>query len=433
VSLTRDAPSASFTGAGLRALVVGSGARESALAWGLSRSSTVSHLYVGPGNAGTAEIAHNLIDLNPLDADAVLAACRRHAIDLAVIGPEAPLAAGVVDHLDGAGVAAFGASRAAARLESSKSYAKDFMDRHGVPTARSQRVQDVETATRVLRSSKRPLVVKRDGLADGKGVLDSADVDALVAFARDGLRSGSILLEEHLSGPEVSAFVLLSGGDRTGYLLLPYCADYKKQHEGEVGLNTGGLGSITPLPWITDELDRRIRTRIIEPTVHGMAEENLNYRGVLYVGLMVTDDGPKVIEYNVRFGDPEAQALIPTLDTDLATLFEAVAAGRLPAAPRQRGAAVVVVVASGGYPDRYETGFSVDLPAVDPERGLIFHAGTRTRDGRVVTGGGRCFSSVGLGPDLAVAADHAYELAERIRFHRGWYRRDIAAPYRSSR
>ncbi|CAI8016441.1 Phosphoribosylamine--glycine ligase [Geodia barretti] len=383
----------------MRALVVGAGARENALVWALSRSPTVSHLYAGPGNAGTAQITHNLPDLDPLDPQAVLAECRKHAIDLALIGPEAPLAAGAVDVLDAAGIAAFGATRAAARLESSNG----------------------------------AWCVKRDGLADGKGVLDSADPDALVAFARDGLEAGPILLEEHMSGPELSAFVLLNGGAREDYLLLPYCADYKKQHEGEMGLNTGGMGSFTPVPWITDDLDRRIRTWIIDPTVEGMAEQGLSYRGVLYIGLMVTDDGPKVIEYNVRFGDPEAQALIPTLDTDLATLFEAVAAGRLPAAPRQRGAAVVVVVASGGYPARYETGFSVDLPAVDPERGLIFHAGTRTRDGRVVTGGGRCFSSVGLGPDLAVAADHAYELAERIRFHRGWYRRDIAAPYRSSR
>ena len=416
----------------MRALVVGAGARENALVWALSRSPTVSHLYAGPGNAGTAQITHNLPDLDPLDPQAVLAECRKHAIDLALIGPEAPLAAGAVDVLDAAGIATFGATRAAARLESSKSFAKDFMARHGVPTASSHRVGDFETAARILRCSKRRLVVKRDGLADGKGVLDSADPDALVAFARDGLEAGPILLEEHMSGPELSAFVLLNGGAREDYLLLPYCADYKKQHEGEMGLNTGGMGSFTPVPWITDDLDRRIRTWIIDPTVEGMAEEGLSYRGVLYIGLMVTDDGPKVIEYNVRFGDPEAQALIPTLGTDLATLFEAVAAGRLPAAPRQRGAAVVVVVASGGYPDRYETGFSVDLPAVDPERGLIFHAGTRTRDGRVVTGGGRCFSSVGLGPDLAVAADHAYELAERIRFHRGWYRRDIAAPYRSS-
>ena len=307
------------------------------------------------------------------------------------------------------------------------------MARHGIPTARSQRVDEMDTAERLLRSSKPPLVVKRDGLADGKGVLDSDDVDALVAFARGGLRSGSILLEEHLRGAELSAFVLMPGGDRTDYLVLPYCADYKKQHEGEVGLNTGGMGSITPVPWISDELDRRIRTRIIEPTVRGMSDEGMSYRGVLYLGLMVTDDGPRVIEYNVRFGDPEAQALIPTLDTDVAALFASVAAGRLPAAPDQERAAVCVVVASGGYPERYETGFPVDLPVADPDRGLIFHASTQARDGRVVTGGGRCFSAVGLGPDLSAAADHAYELAERIRFHGGWCRRDIAAAYRGSR
>ena len=417
----------------MKALVIGSGARESALAWALSRSSTVSHLYAGPGNAGTAEVADNLASLDPLDPDAVLAACRTHVIDLAVIGPEAPLAAGVVDRLDAAGVAALGASRAASRLESSKSFAKEFMARHGVPTARSQHVHEVGTAERLLRSSERPLVVKRDGLADGKGVLDSKDVDALVEFARDGLRSGSVLLEEHLSGPELSAFVLLPGGGRGDYLLLPYCADYKKQHEGEVGLNTGGMGSITPVPWITEKLDRRIRARIIEPTVRGMAEEGLSYRGVLYVGLMVTDDGPKVIEYNVRFGDPEAQALIPSLDTDLASLLEAVAAGRLPDAPTQDRAAVCVVVASGGYPECYETGFPVDLPVAAPDRGLIFHASTRTRDGGVVTGGGRCFSAVGLGQDLAGAAAHAYELAERIRFEGAWYRRDIARAFRGNR
>ena len=417
----------------MNALVIGSGARESALVWGLSRSSTVSRLYAGPGNAGTAEVAENIASLDPLDPDAVLGACRTHRIDLAVIGPEAPLAAGVVDRLDAAGVAALGATRRAARLESSKAFAKEFMARHRVPTARSQHVHEIGTAERLLRSSKRRLVVKRDGLADGKGVLDSDDMDALVTFARDGLRSGSILLEEHLSGPELSAFVLLSGHDRGDCFLLPYCADYKKQHEGEVGLNTGGMGSITPVPWITDELDRRIRARIIEPTVNGMAEEGLSYRGVLYVGLMVTEDGPRVIEYNVRFGDPEAQVLIPSLNTDLASLLDAVAAGRLPDVPPQDRAAACVVVASGGYPERYETGFPVDLPVADPDRGLIFHASTRTRDGRVVTGGGRCFSAVGLGSDLGAAAAHAYELAERIRFHGGWYRHDIAAAYRGNR
>ena len=417
----------------MNALVIGSGARESALVWGLSRSSKVSRLYAGPGNAGTAEVAENVASLDPLDPDAVLDACRTHRIDLAVIGPEAPLAAGVVDHLDAAGVAAIGATRRAARLESSKAFAKEFMARHGVPAARSQQVHEIGTAERLLRSSKRRLVVKRDGLADGKGVLDSDDMDALVAFAREGLRSGSIVLEEHLSGPELSAFVLLAGSGRDDYLLLPYCADYKKQHEGEVGLNTGGMGSITPVPWMTDELDRRIRARIIEPTVNGMAEEDLSYRGVLYVGLMVTEDGPRVIEYNVRFGDPEAQVLIPSLNTDLASLLEAVAAGRLPGVPAQDRAAACVVVASGGYPERYETGCPVDLPVADPDRGLIFHASTRTCDGRVVTGGGRCFSAVGLGSDLGAAAAHAYELAERIRFHGGWYRHDIAAAYRGNR
>ncbi len=417
----------------MKALVIGSGARESALVWALSRSSRVSHLYAGPGNAGTAEVADNLASLDPLDPHAVLAACRAHKIDLAVIGPEAPLAAGVVDHLDAAGVAALGASRQASRLESSKSFAKRFMARHGVPTARSQHVHEIGTAERLLRNSKRPLVVKRDGLADGKGVLDSGDVDALVEFARDGLRSGSILLEEHLSGPELSAFVLLPGRGRGDYLLLPYCADYKKAHEGEAGLNTGGMGSITPVPWLTGELDRQIRSRIIEPTVRGMAEEGLSYRGVLYVGLMATDDGPKVIEYNVRFGDPEAQVLIPSLNTDLASLLEAVAAGRLPDPPPQDRAAVCVVVASGGYPERYATGVPVDLPGAAPDRGLLFHASTRARDGRVVTGGGRCFSAVGLGRNLGTAAAHAYELAERIHFHGAWYRRDIAGAYRGSR
>lgn len=398
------------------------------MAWGLAQSHSVSQLYTGPGNAGTAQITHNLSDLDPLDPEAILTVCQTHAIQLAVIGPEASLAAGVVDRLTSAKILVFGASRAAARLETSKAFAKEFMARHEVPTAYAQLVQDAEEAERILRRSTRRLVVKRDGLADGKGVLDSTDVDALVEFARAGLEEGPIMLEEHLRGPELSAFVLLSGNE--DHLLLPYCADYKKQHEGEVGLNTGGMGSISPVPWITDELDRLIRAEIITPTVHGMASEGLSYCGVLYLGLMATDEGPKVIEYNVRFGDPEAQALLPTLGTDLGGLLQEIAAGRTPAVPAQRGAAVVVVVASGGYPEQYTTGLPVELPADAPTRGIVFHASTYEHDGRVVTGGGRCFSAVGLGADLASAADHAYEIAAQIRFKQSWYRSDIAGAYR---
>lgn len=412
----------------MRALVVGSGAREHALIWGLKQSRTVSGLYAGPGNAGTSQIAENLSDIDPLDAKAVLAACRKHSIDLAVIGPEAPLVTGVVDLLSAAGIAVFGASRAAAQLEASKSFAKEFMARHNVPTASYQRYLEIPQTERALRHSKCRLVVKRDGLADGKGVLDSADVDALVEFAREGLKAGPIVLEEYLQGPELSVFVLLTS---SGYhLQLPYCADYKKQREGDLGLNTGGMGSISPVPWLSDELDERIRAEIVTPTVKGMAEEGLSYCGVLYIGLMATADGPKVIEYNVRFGDPEAQALLPTIDTDLATLFKEISAGRTPPPPTQHSTAVVVVIASGGYPDQYSTGLPVRLPAAGTESGLIFHANTRIRNRQILTGGGRCFSAVGLGENHSMAAEQAYKLATQICFKGSWFRRDIAASYR---
>jgi phosphoribosylamine---glycine ligase len=415
-------------------MVVGGGGREHALLWALSRSPGTGSLVCAPGNAGTADLAES-VPLRPTDTDAVVRAALAHRADLVVVGPEDPLAAGLADALVAAGVPTFGPSAAAARIESSKALAKDVMAAAGVPTARSVTVTTVADGLAALGEIGLPAVLKADGLAAGKGVVicgTRAEAErVLVAMLEDGSLGAagrSVLVEAFLEGPEVSVLSLVDG--ETIRSLAP-ARDHKRVGDGDTGPNTGGMGVYAPLPDVGDALSARIHAEVLVPTVREMAARGTPFRGTLFTGLVLTADGPMVLEFNARFGDPETQATLPLLDGDLRELLDAVAHGRLaqtPAPALRPGAAVGVVLASGGYPGPYPTGVPIDGLGDVPPDVTVFHAGTaRDADGRVVTAGGRVLTVVGTGPDLAAARDRAYAGVDAIRFDRAHARRDIAA------
>jgi phosphoribosylamine---glycine ligase len=418
----------------MNVLVLGSGAREHALAWKLGASTRVTRVFAGPGNAGTSDVAENLPEVDPMRAGTVVAACRERRIDCVFIGPEAPLAAGVADALRTQGIATIGPGRSAARLEASKAFSKAFLVRNGIPTAEAATFRD-EAAARAYLGSRRGqrLVVKKSGLAAGKGVLVSADHDELAAFAAVAVRDDELLIEECLEGWEVSVFGLSDGTD---HLVLPPCTDFKRAYDGDEGPNTGGMGSICPVPPADAAFMARVRADIVHPVYTALGREGLAYPGVLYFGLMVTPSGPKVLEFNVRFGDPETQVLLPVLDADLGELCEAMTTGRLgrlttDAVARPRGAALGVVVACRGYPERSGKGVPVEpIAPPPPGEALVFHASTsRNVAGGVVTGGGRCFTVVGIGADLAEASRRAYNAIDVVKFDGAWHRGDIGARF----
>ncbi|MDX1447646.1 MAG: phosphoribosylamine--glycine ligase [Acidimicrobiia bacterium] len=415
----------------MKVLLIGSGAREHALAWKLAASPTLDRLLILPGNPGMARLGDTIEGVSPVEVGAVAAVAAAHSVDLAVIGPEAPLAAGVSDALRRAGVAVFGPSRSGARLESSKSFAKEVMARAGVPTAGSTTFSDPGTAHAHLQSADGPYVVKADGLAAGKGVLvteareEAADwVDACFE-GRFGEAGSTVVIEEYLEGPELSVFAICDG---TRHVVLEPARDYKRLADGDAGPNTGGMGSYSPVDVPADLLSAVART-VIEPTIATMADDGDPYIGFLYVGLALTADGPKVIEFNCRLGDPETQVVLPRLESDLLSVLEAAANGdlgdtRLEWSPH---AAVNVVLASSGYPTDPVSGAAITgLDDVDDDV-LVFHAGTRAEGRHLVTSGGRVLSVVGSGPDLPAARSSAYEAVDRIRFRGMQFRTDIAA------
>jgi phosphoribosylamine--glycine ligase len=418
----------------VRVLVVGGGGREHALVWRLARDPTIDRLFAAPGNPGIARDAE-CVPIRADDIAAVLELVERERIHLTVVGPEAPLVAGLSDELAARGHLVFGPSRAAARLESSKAWAKALCERHAIPAARSVAVTSVADGLEALEAFEPPFVVKADGLAAGKGVVIAEDRALAASALEDALESGvfgpagsTVLVEEFLRGREVSAFALSDG--RT-VLPFGFAQDHKRAFDGDEGPNTGGMGAYSPVPFVDDGLAERIRAEILEPTASAMAAEGAPYVGVLYAGLMLSADGPKVLEFNARFGDPEAQVLMPRLRSDLAELALACAEGNL---ERHRAlveprACVTVVLASRGYPDPSETGLEIwgvtDAEALDDV--LVFHAGTAERGGRVVTAGGRVLSVSGLGDTIAAARDRAYEAIHRISFDGMRYRSDIAA------
>jgi phosphoribosylamine---glycine ligase len=424
----------------MNVLIIGSGAREHAIAWKLRQSPTLTDLFVAPGNGGTAAIAHNLAH-NPTDADSISQAARDHSIDLVIVGSEAPLAAGLVDRLTVQGIAAFGPSQSAARIESSKAFAKDLMHRHRIPTAPSQAFTSRAAARDYVESRPGPLVVKADGLAAGKGVFvcDTTEeawhaIDLMLGDAAIFGSSGStVLIEERLSGRELSAHAFTDG---VTVAPMPFSCDYKRIYDGDEGPNTGGMGAYSPALWLDEPLEPLIHQTITEAAVHAMREEGAPYRGVLYPGLMVTPEGPRVIEFNSRFGDPETQVLLPRLKSDLLAICWAVVNNRLADADIEWSTDVcaAVVIASGGYPDDYETGLPIaGLGSV--ESGVhVFHAGTtRADDGTALTGGGRVLTVVATAASLPEARAIAYRNVQRIHFSRAQYRRDIAAPAQDAR
>ena len=414
-------------------LVVGGGAREHALVWKLAQSARVGAIFVAPGNAGTAQLATNL-PIAVHDFAGLIAAARSHNIDLTVVGPEDPLAAGLADAFIAQELAIFGPIAAAARIESSKSWAKEIMHSAGVPTARSQRFRELQPALDAIYDADLPIVIKADGLAAGKGVIialtrNDAEqaVRSMLSEHAFGSAGNEILIEEFLTGREVSVLALTDG--ETIYPLIPAC-DYKRALDGDLGLNSGGMGAYAPVPLVDDGLLSRIQREILAPTVAELNARGTVYRGVLYAGLVLTDSGPKVIEFNCRFGDPETEVVLPLLDSDLAVLLEACAHGTLGAvaAPRwHSGTCVAVVLASGGYPLAYRSGYEIQgLHRLQPEV-LAFHAGTKCdADGRVVTSGGRVLALSACGANFAEARQRAYDAIDHITFKDRQFRTDIA-------
>jgi phosphoribosylamine--glycine ligase len=417
----------------VKILVIGSGAREHALCWKIAQSPRVTKLFCAPGNAGTAQVAES-VPIRAEDIDALARFARANEIDLTVVGPEDPLARGIVDAFQAAGLRAFGPTRAAARLEASKVFCKELLARHGIPMGDFAVFEESQAALDYLRASELPIVVKADGLAKGKGVTVAATRDEAEAAVRAAMvervfgdAGGRVVIEECLQGPEVSLMAFADG--KTAVAMEPV-QDYKRVHDGDQGPNTGGMGCYSPVPLIGPEMVDEAMERVLRPTIAALAEEGAPYVGVLYAGLMLTDDGLKVLEFNGRFGDPETQAIVPRLETDLVDLLEACVEGRLAGA----GAAwspkksVCVVMASGGYPGDYETGMPIrglERAARLPET-VVFHAGTRRTAEGVVTAGGRVLGVTALGETFREAVDRAYAGAREIEFEGSHYRRDIA-------
>jgi phosphoribosylamine--glycine ligase len=415
----------------MKLLLIGSGGREHALAHGLARSPHCERLFIAPGNPGTATVGEN-VTLDVSDHAAVLSFCADKAVDLVVIGPEAPLVAGLADDLARAGIPCFGPGRNAARLEGSKSFTKEICRRYDIPTADYARFEDRDAALTHIREQGAPIVIKADGLAAGKGVVVAmtlAEAEEAIAFMFEGGlgdAGASVVIEEYLEGEEASFFAICDG---TTALPLASAQDHKRAFDGDNGPNTGGMGAYSPAPVMTPEREAEVMERIITPTMQAMREMGCPYTGVLYAGLMITAQGPKLIEYNARFGDPEAQVLIPRLDSDLAELLLAAATGDL--AGRQISwrpqAALTVVMATRGYPGKVENGSVLRgvAQAAALENVIVFHAGTRLDDGVLRAHGGRVLAITALGGDVAEARERAYRAVAQIDWPEGFCRSDI--------
>lgn len=417
----------------MRILIVGQGGREHAIAWRLSQNPTVDRLFAAPGNAGLEEVA-TCVHVAATDIPGIVELVDREGIDLTVVGPEAPLVAGLVDELDRHGFRAFGPTADGARIEGSKAWAKELCEKHGIPAPRARSFTEAADAVEYLDAVEPPYVVKADGLAGGKGVTIAGSKEEAVHAIEDrlvrrsfGKAGARVLVEEHLSGQEVSAVAVTDG---RAVLPLMLAQDFKRALDGDEGPNTGGMGAYSPVPFVDAEMQSRIVEDVLKAAVAAMDTEGIQYRGALYAGLMLTEEGPKVLEFNCRLGDPETQAVLPRLTSDLGESLLACVEGnlgvyRLGWSPV---ACVTVVLASAGYPDNHPTGLPItgledaaSIPDV-----MVFHAGTARRDGRVVTAGGRVLAVSALGDDLAGARRRAYEAASLISFEGMQYRKDIA-------
>ena len=410
-------------------LVIGSGGREHALFWKLSESPQTERIYAIPGNPGMGEMT----DIVVTDNAAILQFAKEKDIGLVVVGPEVPLMNGLVDDLEAAGIPAFGPRANAAEIEGSKSFAKDLMKKYGIPTARYEVFAEAEAARASLRSEGTPIVVKADGLAAGKGVVvamteqEALDaVDAIMENNSFGDAGERVVIEEFMEGEEAS---LLAFTDGTVIRPMISAQDHKRAFDGDKGPNTGGMGTYAPAPVMTPELRERAVEEILKPTISAMEKEGRAYRGCLYLGLMITADGPKVVEFNARFGDPETQVVLPLLDGDLVQIMHACAGGTLADVPIRwkDGAAVCVVLAAGGYPASYEKGNEIyGIGNAEKLGALVFHAGTAKKNGKIVTNGGRVLGVVGMGKDIASAVQSAYDAVDQISFKGEYHRKDIA-------
>jgi phosphoribosylamine--glycine ligase len=415
----------------IKILVIGGGGREHTLVWKLAQSPKVKEIFVAPGNAGTASIARNL-DIKADDIEALARTAAVEKIDLTVVGPEAPLAEGIADQFLIRGLQVFGPTRQATEIESSKVFAKALMQKYNIPCAESASFSDYNKAKDYVKQQQPPIVVKADGLAAGKGViLADSTADALDALSlimekkAFGAAGDKVIIEEYLTGREMSTFAFTDG-----HTVVPMnsACDYKAAYDGNQGPNTGGMGSYSPPPFLTPALAETVREKIMVPTVEAMHDEGRPYRGVLYGGLMIADSQPKVLEFNARFGDPETQVTLPLLQTDLVDIMLAVNDNKLDKLKVEwsRDACVGVVMASGGYPGSYKTGFPISgLDDLDKDV-TVFHAGTKLEEGEIVTGGGRVLAVVGRAKTIAEAREKVYNNISRINFEGGHYRKDIA-------
>ncbi len=413
-------------------LLLGSGGRESALAWRIIQSKLTDNLYIAPGNGGTSAYGTN-VELSPLDFDGIRAFVADKGVDMIVVGNEDPLVAGIYDYFEEDSVLVVGPSRAGAQLEGSKDFAKRFMTDHGIPTARYHTftAATIDEGYRFLESLKAPYVLKADGLAAGKGVLIVDSLDEAKRTLNDMLRgmfgqsSATVVIEEFLSGIECSVFVLTDGNG--GYRVLPVAKDYKRIGEGDTGLNTGGMGAVSPVPFADAEFMSKVDERIIRPTIEGLRKEGITYRGFIFLGLINVGGDPMVIEYNVRMGDPETEVVMLRVESDLVALMRAAAKGDLGDIELKHSAltAVTVMAVSGGYPGSYAKGKEIG-GNLNPDDSILFHAGTKVADdGRLLTNGGRVIAVSSLGDTIADALSKSYRNIEAIDFDGKYYRRDI--------
>ncbi|GLQ38574.1 phosphoribosylamine--glycine ligase [Rhizobium albus] len=415
----------------MNVLLIGSGGREHALAWKIAASPLLGRLYAAPGNPGIADEAE-IVALNTADNDAVVAFCRENSVDLVVVGPEAPLVAGLVDALDAAGIAAFGPTAAAAQLEGSKGFTKDLSAEYSIPTGAYKRFNNAPKAKAYVRAQGAPIVIKADGLAAGKGVTVAMTLDEALAAIDDcfegafGDAGAEVVVEAFLDGEEASFFCLCDGETA---LPLTSAQDHKRVGDGDTGPNTGGMGAYSPAPVMTPEMVERTMREIIEPTLRGMKARGMPFKGVLYAGLMITEKGPELIEYNVRFGDPECQVMMMRLKDDILLLMKAAADGTLAtmSARWHDDVALTVVMAANGYPGAYKKGTPIEgIAEADAVEGAkVFHAGTALSDGQLTANGGRVLSVSAMARDVAGARDRAYQAVDRIAWPDGFCRRDI--------
>lgn len=413
-------------------LVVGSGGREHAIVWTIAQSMKANKIYCAPGNGGIADIAECL-PINATDIEGMVQAAKDYKIDLVVVAPDDPLAKGMVDAMTKAGIRAFGPTAEAARIEASKAFSKEFMEKYGIPTANYALFSESDEALEYLKKQKYPLVVKADGLALGKGVIicknqkEAEDaVNSIMIENNFGEAGKQVVIEEFLTGTEVS---ILSFTDGKTLSIMPASQDHKRAMDDDKGLNTGGMGTFSPSRVYTPELAQICMENIYLPTINALNREGITFKGILYFGLILTDEGPKVLEYNARFGDPETQVVLPTLETDLVDIFEAVIDGTLDKINIEwsDAACVCVIMASGGYPENYKKGYEIKgIEQAELDSNIIvFHAGTKKENGKYYTNGGRVLGVTAIGKDLKHARERAYKAVEKIQFQDAHYRKDI--------